>query len=42
MKLEAFAKCRRILQNQLNIAAFTYGFIETGANAEAISKIIDF
>jgi hypothetical protein len=30
------------LKKQPNIAAFAYGFIETGANAKAISKITDF
>jgi hypothetical protein len=39
---EAFSKCRHILKKQSNIAAFVYGFVETGTNAEAISKITDF
>jgi hypothetical protein len=40
--IEAFSKCGCILKKQPNIAVFAYGFIETRANAEAISKITDF
>jgi hypothetical protein len=37
-----FSKYKCILKKQPNNAVFAYGFIETGANTEAISKITDF
>jgi hypothetical protein len=39
---EALSKVGRVLKEQPFIAAFAYGFNETGANAKPISEVTDF
>ncbi|SLM18633.1 hypothetical protein SPIRO4BDMA_50148 [uncultured spirochete] len=41
-KREALSKVGRVLKGPPFIAAFVYGFNETGANAKPISEVTDF
>ncbi|SLM18836.1 hypothetical protein SPIRO4BDMA_50351 [uncultured spirochete] len=39
---EVLSKVGRVLKERPSIAAFAYGFNETGANAKSISEATDF